>query len=251
MTLSPAPLPETSTAELVADRIRSAILDGQLRPGDRIIESDLADQFMISRGPVREAIRLLVPEGLLVVRRNRGAVVASPTFDDVMEVYAVRMSLGALALTQAVHIDAAKRPGFGSVKKGLDLLRLPSTQGDPIAMMEADLHFQGMLLSLSELPRIIDMLSRSARDAASFVRMLGITYNPGDYSDLISRHERTISALEAGSSTDVVAAWQLHIRTTIGEFARGYPGADLTGVFSHPLTHHVLDQATTRESRTP
>ena len=89
-----SPLPEASTADLVAQRLRDAILDGSLRPGDRLVEHDLAARFQVSRGPVREAIRLLVPDGLVVLRRNRGAIVASPTFDDVLEVYAVRMSLG-------------------------------------------------------------------------------------------------------------------------------------------------------------
>ncbi|MFM8773842.1 MAG: GntR family transcriptional regulator, partial [Actinomycetota bacterium] len=56
-------LPELSTAELVAERIREALLEGTLRPGDRLIEADIAAELGVSRGPVREGIRLLAAEG--------------------------------------------------------------------------------------------------------------------------------------------------------------------------------------------
>lgn len=237
-----APLPESSPAELIAQRIREAILEGALRPGDRLVEADLADSLGTSRGPVREAIRLLVPEGLIVLRRHRGAVVASPTFGDVLEVYAVRMSLGSLALSHAVHVGAAGGPDFDGVQVLLDRLRDPEIQADPLLMMDADLRFQDALLSISNLPRITIMLEQSARDSAYFVRMLGISYDSSDHAALIGRHERVITALTASDAGAAVSAWQDHIRKTVGEFARNYADNELSDVFSHPLTQHVFDE---------
>ena len=75
--MSLEPLPELSTSELVAQRIRDAILDGAMRPGDRLVEADIAAELGVSRGPVREGIRLLAGEGLVMLRRNRGAVVCT------------------------------------------------------------------------------------------------------------------------------------------------------------------------------
>ena len=236
-----SPLPEASTADLVAQRLRDAILDGSLRPGDRLVEHDLAARFQVSRGPVREAIRLLVPDGLVVLRRNRGAIVASPTFDDVLEVYAVRMSLGSLALAQAVYVDAAAHPEFGGVLILLHRLSDPEVQADALLMMEADLLFQDALLATSGLPRITSMLDQSARDVAFFVRMLGITYDSSDHADLIRRHERVINAVRECDPEAATEAWQAHIRHTVGEFARRYPDADIRGVFSHPLTEQLFD----------
>ena len=154
MTTSYTPLPETSTSDLVADRLRDAILAGDLKSGDRLIETDLAERFDISRGPVREAIRQLVPEGLVVLRRNRGAVVASPTLDDVLEVYAVRLSLGTVALQQAARVQTVASPQFQGAAERLELLRNRSIQEDAQLMLEADLDFQDAVLSLSQLPRI-------------------------------------------------------------------------------------------------
>ena len=244
MSTALSPLPQASTSQLIAERIRAAILEGDLAPGDRIVEADLAERFEISRGPVREALRLLAPEGLLELRRNRGAIVASPTFQDVVEVYAVRMSLGSLALTQAIHINAPQHPDFPELLKKFALLSDSTTQSDPLTMMNTDLQFQGALLALGDLPRITSILDQSAKDAASFVRMLGISYDPADYSALIARHERTLHAVQIGSVPNAVSSWQDHIKNTVAEFTRGYPDAHETTLgeaFSHPLIEQLFD----------
>lgn len=245
MTAGFAPLPETSTADLVAERLREAILDGTLRPGDRLVENDIAERFAISRGPVREAIRLLAPEGLVVLRRNRGAVVASPTFDDVLEVYAVRISLGTLALASAAEARAADTPDFAEAADMLARLRDPAVQVDPPAMLDADLAFQDAVLSLSGLPRISAMLEQSARDAASFVSLLGITYDSTDHGALIQRHERLLAALASHDPAAAVSVWRAHIQATVAEFARAYADADAARIHDHPLAHQVL--GTTQE----
>ena len=245
MTTTFAPLPETSTADLVAERLREAILDGTLRPGDRLVETDLAERFAVSRGPVREAIRLLAPEGLVVLRRNRGAVVASPSFGDVLEVYAVRMSLGALALASAVDARAVDTADFADAADLLARLRDPAVQTDPQAMLEADLAFQDAVLSLSGLPRISAMLEQSARDAASFVSLLGITYDSTDHVALIERHQRLLAALESHDPDAAVSAWRTHIQATVAEFARAYADSDAAPIDHHPLAHQVL--GTTQE----
>ncbi|MFZ4808895.1 MAG: GntR family transcriptional regulator [Hyphomicrobiaceae bacterium] len=83
--------------DIVADRLRQLILDGELEPRSRVNELELAERFAISRTPLREAIKILATEGLLELLPNRGARVASISdkeLDDVLEVVA---SLEALA----------------------------------------------------------------------------------------------------------------------------------------------------------
>jgi DNA-binding GntR family transcriptional regulator len=241
MTLEP--LPDLSTPELVAQRIREAILLGTLRPGDRLIEADIAAELGVSRGPVREGIRLLVPEGLVVLRRNRGAVIASPTFEDVLEVYIMRLTLGTLAISHAMGLDAASAPEMANIEWLLNCLRDPRVQADPLAMMEADLLFQGAVFDLSGLERITSVLDQTARDIPIFVRMLGITYDEVDHEALISRHVRLVTALKSRRREDASTAWRDHVRCTVGEFARGYPDAQLEGIFDLPLMHHIFDHS--------
>lgn len=235
------PLHGLSTPELVAQRIREALLDGTLRPGDRLIEADIAAELGVSRGPVREGIRLLGAEGLVVLRRNRGAVITSPTFEDVLEVYILRLTLGLLALNHAMQLDVASAPEFADVELLLARLRDPEVQEDPLLMMEADLHFQSALFDLCGLSRITAVLDQTARDIPVFVKVLGITYDDVDHAALIERHQRLIEAVRTRHRADADHAWREHVRCTVGEFARGYPDAQVEGIFDLPLMHHVYD----------
>lgn len=84
--------------ESVADVIRKKILNHELQPGMRIIEHDIATELGISRGPIREALRQLEQEGLVVYARNAGCSVRDVTLIDVLEVYTVRGSFELTAL---------------------------------------------------------------------------------------------------------------------------------------------------------
>jgi DNA-binding GntR family transcriptional regulator len=241
--MSLEPLVGASTAEMVAQRLRDAILEGNLQPGDRLIEADIAAELGVSRGPVREGIRMLAVEGLAVLRRNRGAVIASPTFEDILEVYVVRKGLGSLALQHAISLDAATSPEFDDALILFDRLRDPQVQADPLLMMEADLHFQSALFDLSGLVRITSALDQTARDIPVFVRVLGITYDEVDHAALIERHDHLVDAIRTRHRDSALRAWDDHIRSTVGEFARGYPDAQLEGIFDLPLMHHIFDHS--------
>jgi DNA-binding GntR family transcriptional regulator len=103
-------LPENrSLAVDVAERLRAAILGGHFGPGERLREEELARSMGVSRGPIREALFRLEREGLLVIRRNRGAVVAQLSREDLDEVYTLRVAIERLAVQRAVALggDAA------------------------------------------------------------------------------------------------------------------------------------------------
>jgi DNA-binding GntR family transcriptional regulator len=79
----------------VAEEIRAAILSGHFKPGDRLIEDRLAEEFGVSRNPIREAMRTLASEGLIEVTARRGAVVASLSAQEAQELLEVRATLEA------------------------------------------------------------------------------------------------------------------------------------------------------------
>ena len=82
-----------SLAEDAADRIREQILAGGFRQGEHLVEAKIAEQLNISRGPVREAFKLLRAEGLLNEEPRRGTFVVSLSADDVREIYGLRAAL--------------------------------------------------------------------------------------------------------------------------------------------------------------
>lgn len=83
----------TPLRDKVAEEIRAAILSGQFKPGERLVEDRLAEEFGVSRNPVREAMRTLASEGLIEVTARRGAVVASLSPQEAEELLEVRATL--------------------------------------------------------------------------------------------------------------------------------------------------------------
>ena len=95
-------------ADAIHGQLRAAILSGQCAPGEHLREVEIADRYDVSRGPVREALLQLEREGLVLLRRNRGAVVARLSRADLEEVYSLRLALERLAVAQAARM--APRP---------------------------------------------------------------------------------------------------------------------------------------------
>ena len=83
--------------EVVFDSLREAIINGTLRPGERMMEIQMAEELGVSRTPVREAIRKLELEGFVVMLPRKGAYVAGISLKDIADVFEVRASLEALA----------------------------------------------------------------------------------------------------------------------------------------------------------
>lgn len=94
---SPTELPLTqSLAEQIASRLSERIVSGSYAPGQRIMEQAVAAEFAVSRGPVREALRLLEKEGLVIILARRGAQVTNPTIEEVNEIFDIRAMLNGL-----------------------------------------------------------------------------------------------------------------------------------------------------------
>jgi DNA-binding GntR family transcriptional regulator len=97
------PPEKRALAEDVAARLREAILQGHFAPGERLREERLARALGVSRGPVREALGQLERQGLVVINRNRGAVVAQLSPEDLEELYTFRLAIEELALRRTVQ----------------------------------------------------------------------------------------------------------------------------------------------------
>lgn len=92
------PVKQSQLWEVVAAALRRAIIAGELKPGGKLVETDLADQFHVSRGPIREALRELAREGLVIDLPRRGTFVSAVGLADLTEVYEVREGLESIAV---------------------------------------------------------------------------------------------------------------------------------------------------------
>jgi DNA-binding GntR family transcriptional regulator len=103
---SPAPGSNAlSLPEQIAESIGAAIIRGELDPGERIHEQDIAERFSVSRGPAREALRILERDGLVQILARRGARVTELTVDEVEEVFEMRAALLGLAMARIARRD--------------------------------------------------------------------------------------------------------------------------------------------------
>lgn len=139
----------------VASRLRAAILSGAFAPGERLREEALARALGVSRGPVREALVELERQGLVVINRNRGAVVAQLSRDDLEELYTLRLAIEELAIRRAA--EATDPEAIAGMSARIDAMRGAIERG--ITEQEAaelDLEFHDLIYDAANHRRLKD-----------------------------------------------------------------------------------------------
>jgi DNA-binding GntR family transcriptional regulator len=132
----------------IADRLRAAILEGEITPGSAIIETTLAEKFNVSRGPLREALRQLIEEGLLVTVPYTGTYVTSLSVQDVREIYSIRISLERFAFEQAW---SKRNAAFAlELRQRHEALTALIDEGDDNGCILAELHLHSLIYEASE-----------------------------------------------------------------------------------------------------
>jgi DNA-binding GntR family transcriptional regulator len=94
---------QRTLSDYVADQLRQAILAGQLKPNERLVEQEVAKRLQTSRGPVRDGIKRLESEGLVVRQSHRGAFVSQLHLEDFLEIYTLRETLETLAIQWTIQ----------------------------------------------------------------------------------------------------------------------------------------------------
>ena len=151
----------------VANQIREAIKSGKLKPGDRLIETVLAREMNIGRNAVREAIRYIEKEGLIVTIPFKGAQVVEMSKNDLKDIYDVRNALETLALnTLAMKIDNEKTRVLDAVVKEMKAV---SKKGNLKAIIDVDLKFHRTLCELSENKVLLEAWSAISNRLRAFI----------------------------------------------------------------------------------
>ena len=95
--------------EQVVEILRHKILSGEIKPGERIIEAKVAEELKVSRGPLREALRQIEEEGLVVYEAQKGCVVKTMTYEEMQETYLIQSTLEKLAVQMCGERSAKNR----------------------------------------------------------------------------------------------------------------------------------------------
>jgi DNA-binding GntR family transcriptional regulator len=146
--------PPPSMSHLAAVALRSMILAGELRPGDRVVENQLTETLGVSKPPLREAMRVLEQEGLIVRTPRRGAVVTPLTLHDVYEIFTLRHSLERLAIDLGVPSRSPAR--VARCRDAYAALARAAEDGDAAAVTERGFEFHLAVVGLAGHRRIED-----------------------------------------------------------------------------------------------
>ena len=186
------------------DLILEAIDTGTYRPGSRLVESELADRFGVSRTPIREALQRLETQNLLT-RDGRSLIVASLDHNQLAELYVVRGTLEGLAAELA-----ARHATVEEVRVLRDMLQADSALvDDPAAMSRANRRFHKQIHLASHnrfLVRQLDLVHRSMALLAS----TSIAAE-GRGQDTLDEHAAIVAAIEAGDGEAAAQALRDHI----------------------------------------
>ncbi len=142
--------------DVVFNTLRQAILRGELKPGERLMEIKLADKLGVSRTPIREAIRKLELEGLVLMIPRRGAVVAEITEKSLRDVLEVRKALEELSVELAC--DRITEEDIEKLKVAAKAFEATLQSGDVTEYAEADVRFHDIIYFATENQRLIQLL---------------------------------------------------------------------------------------------
>ncbi len=205
MSAQPAVRPGTTQQQTLA-WLRRAIVRGELRPGQRVAQDEIATQVGVSLAPVREALRVLEQEGQLTYLPRRGYFVTELRIADLEEIYALRALLeerAARAALPSLDEDALARIGLAA-KECADAAEAADVAGE----LAANRRFHFGLLDAPEQPHLMRVI-RLLWDSTEAYRAL--YYNSADERRTsIDAHDRILEALRARDADRLVAELDAH-----------------------------------------
>ena len=175
----------------IHDRLRSAILSGELSPGTPVIEAELASRLGASRTPVREALRRLEAEGLLEPRGQRGSIVRELKVDEVECIFEIREALESLAARRAAR--SIREADLEKLAQQVEAMR--ASIDDPDRMERHDTAFHDLIFASANGERLKRMLTDLREELITY-RYLSLA-DPDRRRATIAEHEAILAALRA------------------------------------------------------
>ncbi len=192
--------------ENVADEIRMKILNGDMKPGDKIVEQELASEFGISRGPVREALRQLEQEGMVEYSRNVGCSVRHVGMDDIYEIYYMRANYEMMAVR--LHNGPFPQENLEKMEHILSQMKMLH-KDEYRKVFELDNEFHEAILDLVSFKRL-----KKAWEDLSYGNIVTGYNMDVDREQVIKRqyiiHEKLLDACKNGSPAQVEQAIAEH-----------------------------------------
>ena len=211
MTPTPAAaaVPVEAASERIATHLRAAILNGELRPGDRIRQEEVAERLGASRLPVREALRMLEAEGLTEHAQHKGARVPKLSQHEVEVIYQMREHLEPLALVESLdHLVPEDLERLEDVQQEIE------GNDDVGRFLELDRDFHLLTYSGCSIDPLMSMVTRLWNSTQHYRRAFVALSGPGRMWVVNAEHRLILDAVERRDPVDAERHLSGHIRRT-------------------------------------
>lgn len=193
--------------DVVFRTLREAILTGELKPGERLMEMQLAAKLGVSRTPIREAIRMLQQEGLAVSLPRRGAEVAAMTEKDMEDVLQIREALEILAVQLASEKITAEQ--LTQLEEKLKAFEDAVQTAEVKQIAQTDIDFHDFIYDAAENPRLVSMLNNLREQIYRY--RVEYLKDERNYPRLIEEHKQIIIGLKERNKDYVVEMMKKHM----------------------------------------
>ena len=193
--------------DVVFNTLRRAILTGELKPGERLMEIHLANKLGVSRTPIREAIRKLELEGLVIMIPRRGAEVAQITEKSLKDVLEVRRALDALCAELAC--DRISDEGMENLKQACNKFEHATSTEDAATIAEADVALHDIIVQATGNERLIQLINNLSEQMYRY--RFEYIKDESRHDNLVAEHREIYESIVSRDKERASAAAKLHI----------------------------------------
>ena len=200
--------------------IREAIRKGKLKPGDRLVEMQLAEEMHISRFPIREALRYLEKEGLVETKPFKGTYVAQLTERDMEELYSLRSAIEAFAIRILIkHIDTEKIKKLESIFQSM---QQASENDDLDKLISEDFRFHQTICELSDHRKLLEVWLTLENQLRVFLTIEKQLF--GNSAQFVKSHIPILEAIQERKIRPAQKAIRDHLDWAMQVIRQGYWG---------------------------
>jgi len=185
-----------SLVSFITEDLEEKILEGTLKPGQRLIEAELCKTYGVSQTPLREALRILETHGYVVHEPRKGVRVIRITADEIEEIYRIRANLESLATYLAIKQSTPEV--ISELKRIHQKMIKVAEQKDTKAYYELNFKFHDIIINASQSRRLIQMIKAFVKQTDRFRR--DILKFPEMLKSSIEAHEKVIRLFESGDA---------------------------------------------------
>lgn len=208
---SPSPVRRgKSLYEQVYQALRASILSGELKPGERLVETQIADWLQVSRTPLREALRQLQQDGLVTAESGGGLRVTQISTTDAIDLYECRLALEQVAVAGACHhMTPAQRQQLEACVQEAESLQQTDPAPTHRQLLDLDYRFHRLIAEFSGNKRLVSLLDQIF-DAMALLRIQTLQHNP-NVLDIRLEHRQILDAIATQDAATATAAIRTHL----------------------------------------